>query len=461
MAQDAHVIFICDNFFQFQETSYTISHALMVKQSSPKKNLFNPEDLKCIKSFLSNARNNVSFSPDQSNVYSGWWIIKGKFISLNSEGREKYRCVLQKIRNKFPEEDISESAIGRALINAVFECVDIPENKLSARVEKALEELRKNFEASPEEYECWVEVSGLDPSSLPEAFGAVRFVIFDEEQIDSIETKNAGDQQAKPETIDRDLTKTLSGKTTAVVEVKAHDRSAAEKLAERKVRTTLECMNFFSDLRPASQVPCQFLSVGRKPPAASGRLIVSSSGEVPYISKILNDEPATPFSIARLRQCADGEISEAISRTEELLKKRKTNNVEDLLLRSVCLGGRAGVKRTREESFLMFMIALECLILPKQGMELSYRLSQRAAWFLGNTPDKRKDIKKLIKKLYRIRSKIVHSGVYEVPEEKYHQAYEVVKISIFKMLTNQDIGGLSSLDKLDDWFEKLNLDLQK
>lgn len=433
----------------------------MVNQSPPKRNLFSPQDLKCIKSFLSNVGNNVSFSPDQSNIYSGWWIIEGKFISLNSEGREKYRCVLEKILKKFPEEDISESAIGWALITAVFECVDIPENELSARVEKALEKLQKFLEASPEEYECWVEVSGLDPSSLPGVFGAVRFVVFDEEQIDSIETKNAGDQQVKPVTISRDLTKSLLGKTTAVVEVKAHDRNAAEKLAERKVRTTLECMNFFSDLRPASQVPCQFLSVGRKPPSTSGRLIVSSCSEVPYISKILNDEPVPPFSIARLRRRADGEIKEAISRTEELLKKRKTNKVEDLLLTSVCLGGRAGVKRMREESFLMFMIALECLILPKQGMELGYRLSQRAAWFLGSTSDKRKSMKETINKLYKIRSKIVHSGVYEVPEEKYHQAYEVAKVSIIKMLTNQDIGGLSSLNKLDDWLENLTLDVQE
>ena len=385
-------------------------------------------------------------------------------MSLNSEGREKYQCVLQRILNKFPEEDISESAIGWALKTAIFECVDIPESgdeKLPARVEKALEKLRKFLEASPEEYECWVEVSGLDPSSLPEAFGAVRFVVFDEEQIHRIETKNAGDQKVKPVTIGRGLTKSLSGKTTAVVEVKAHDRNAAEKLAKRKVRTTLECINFFSDLRPASQAPCQFLSVGRKPPSTSGRLIVSSSSEVLYISKILNDEPATPFSLVRLRSRADGKISEAISRTEELLKKRGTNEVEDLLLMSVCLGGRAEVKRMREESFLMFMIALECLILPKQDTELSYRLSQRAAWFLGNTPDERKDIKKLIKELYNIRSKIVHGGGYEVPEEKYHQAYQVAKISILKILTNQDISGLSSLDKLDDWFEKLTLDAQE
>lgn len=304
-------------------------------------------------------------------------------MSLNSEGHEKYQCVLQKILKKFPEEDISESVIGWALKTAIFECVDVPESgdeKLSARVEKALEKLRKFLEASPEEYKCWVEVSGLDPSSLPEVFGAVRFVVFDEEQIHSIKAKNAGDQQGKLLTIGQDLTGSLLGRTTAVVEFEAHDRGAAEKLARRKVSATLECMNFFSDLRPVGQGPCQFLSVGRKPLSTSGRLIVSSSSEVPYISKILSDEPATSFSIGRLRCRADGKISEAISRTEELLKKQgKRNEVEDLLLISVCLGGRAGVKRTREESFLMFMIALECLILPKQDMELRYRLSQRAA----------------------------------------------------------------------------------
>ena len=72
-------------------------------------------------------------------------------------------------------------------------------------VEKALEKLRKFLESSPEEYECWVEVSGLDTSSLPETFGAVRFVVFDKEQINSIESKNAGDRQGKPVPIGRPL----------------------------------------------------------------------------------------------------------------------------------------------------------------------------------------------------------------------------------------------------------------
>ena len=92
----------------------------MAEQSPPKRNLLDAEDLKCIKFFLSSVKNNVSFSPDQSNVY-GWWVIGGKFMSLNSEGREKYQCVLQRILKKFPEEDISEAAIGWALKTAIFE----------------------------------------------------------------------------------------------------------------------------------------------------------------------------------------------------------------------------------------------------------------------------------------------------------------------------------------------------
>ena len=91
-------------------------------------------------------------------------------------------------------------AIDNALGTAVFESVNIQENgekDSSVLVNKALDKLQKFLTGPPEEYEIWIEISGLDTDSLPDRFGEIRFVVFDEDQMSHIKTKSAENQQEK------------------------------------------------------------------------------------------------------------------------------------------------------------------------------------------------------------------------------------------------------------------------
>ena len=180
------------------------------------------------------------------------------------------------------------------------------------------------------------------------------------------------------------------------------------------------------------------------------------------MSKIADYRPSVLFSIKKLRHDADGIVFTALNRVENLLRESTAKNpVEKLLLTSVCLAGKASVEKVRETSFLMFMIALESLILPKKNTELNYRLSQRVTWLLGRNLDERRNLKKLIKELYDTRSEIVHSGHYEISEEEYQKAYRIAKISILELLTNQDVKNLGKQNQLESWLEKLTLGVDK
>ena len=105
---------------------------------------------------------------------------------------------------------------------------------------------------SPSEgYECWIEVGGLDVASLPACFGGVRFAVFDADQIQNL--KEAGQRKhiiGQLEGFIDLLLDCLLDRPTAVVKVNARDKKAALSLAERKVRTIIECLNFFSDAVP-------------------------------------------------------------------------------------------------------------------------------------------------------------------------------------------------------------------
>ena len=61
---------------------------------------------------------------------------------------------------------------------------------------------------------------------------------------------------------------------------------------------------------------------------------------------------------------------------------------------------------------------------------------------------------KKAKKLYDIRSKIVHSGHYKATEEKYYEVYNIAKIAILRLLTNQYVQGFRSLEEFEDWFKR-------
>lgn len=57
---------------------------------------------------------------------------------------------------------------------------------------------------------------------------------------------------------------------------------------------------------------------------------------------------------------------------------------------------------------LELSIILEFIFMDNANTEMSYRISNRAAWFLGSVINERADIKSVIKKIYDIRSQFVH-----------------------------------------------------
>lgn len=418
-----------------------------------------------IRRFLKDLVESISPSvgiPDFSDRPLFWSKKNEGSLFLSIDTLREFEEVRDKLLSKFaPREDLSESAIDSALRTAVFEVVDIPkrrEQNLSVRLDNALKKLEEFLTTPPEKYKCWIEVAGLEEASLPACFGAIRFSVFGVDEIQDIKTIIESRQVNKPKEGSRDrsglneLLEPFPGVTTAEVEVNARDAKAAEILAERRIQATIECVNFFSDMMPG---PLAWLSLpGRQEQQSSSALLaVSSSGSIHQ--HFDRTGPIGELSIAGLLG-TDGVILNSVKRVDSLLMKQP-NKVEEMILTAVRWGGRATVAKTLEESFLLFAIALECLILPKQSEELTYRLSQRVARLLGENADERVKLAKRTKDLYGTRSKIVHSGHYEVTEEECNEIRSIVKTVICELLTNSDVEQCGTPDKLHDYFEELTL----
>ncbi len=394
-----------------------------------------------------------------------FWSKDGEgMLFLDAELSREYRRVVQEILTKFArQEDLSEYAVDSALRDAVFESVDIPKQRSrdpNVRINNALTTLRTVLKSSPKEYKCWVPVGGLDAESLPARFGPVRFLKCDEERISALTSHRnvelGTDESASIAYFEDIVSESLLDRPIAIVTAEARDGRAAVVLGERQVRAAIECVNFFSDLIPYCLA---WLFIPPPDAAASHpvlRLAVAPDGS------IQGDDPprVRPLghvSLTKLREGAEP-IAKAVEHVENMLCQKHPNKTEKILLNSVRWGGRASVAATLEESFLQFAISLECVLLPIQKQELSFRLSQRVARVLGRNVEERARIAKRTKELYRIRSKIVHDGHYEVTKGERDEIRMLAKNTVLKLLLTSDVQLCANLNDLDHYFNKLTLE---
>jgi Apea-like HEPN len=103
--------------------------------------------------------------------------------------------------------------------------------------------------------------------------------------------------------------------------------------------------------------------------------------------------------------------------------------------------------RTRDEDRIVdYWIALESMF-SKESTEVTYRVSMRAARFIGGTADERGELRERLKRSYGVRSKIVHGG--RVDARRLHEVeqhtIEPLRLALLRWL---ETGGTSP-DALD------------
>lgn len=121
-------------------------------------------------------------------------------------------------------------------------------------------------------------------------------------------------------------------------------------------------------------------------------------------------------------------------------------------------------RRLYEDKLLDFIIGVEALYLPDGNDELTFRLSLRVAFLLEETGSKRKELFEFIKKMYKIRSKIVHGNTYNLTREDVIRLEEVLRLSLKKWISDSlnfsidkynDRGELTTEGQLDKkYFDK-------
>jgi hypothetical protein len=400
-----------------------------------------------VEAFIRGIHENLS--PGIPETLAGIWISRegegSLFLDQSDSGA--YESTVDRLIDDFVKDDsLSRRSVESFLQEALFRALDIngtSSQTFDERIGPSQAALRKRLASPPSEFRCLVRVDGLAGKDLPFALGRVRFVEYGPSQERQL---SRGSPPAGTRLLREQARDVLTGKVCAIADVEASDLASAQSRARREVRATLDCLNFFGDLTPYNHGWVHF------PAEAAGVVetvpVRDSAGGV-HVG-FQHQGPTLPFSLEQLRKSR--QVLRYVRIVGALLRTAKPGEAGQVLLTAFQWAGRASVEPRREQSFLLFTIALETAALPSQQQELNYRLGNRVASLLGRSRPQRDEIRHELVRLYKLRSSIVHSGSNEVTDVDLASVRSLAKRALLQLAGRRAMWSWTPA-ALDTWLE--------
>ena len=155
-------------------------------------------------------------------------------------------------------------------------------------------------------------------------------------------------------------------------------------------------------------------------------------------------EQISPRAVERVFQNAIFEVLDIRNKRTLEFNARLDQALRELRLRLTAAPQR----------FFVYAIALESIVLSdNDAIELTYRLRVRTVHLLANDIDSRRDLVTKLRDLYDIRSKIVHSGQYQVTDADLNLLRGITKTALIRISTRKEFLSMRSGKELGDWFQ--------
>ena len=385
------------------------------------------------------------------NVYFSRQNLGG--LLLSEDEANKYRkCLSNFIKTLQNDEKIGSRFIERLLQTAILKSIDIrgnqPETSIESRIDQAIEEMEGELSREPDKYKIFLQVNGISNDGLPIQIGGIKFSQFDQTELSVF--KDRVTKNYSPQEMEDDL-RYLLGMVVAEIDVQALDENAAKTIATNRLRIILDVINFFTDLVPYS---LGFAYIPGEVERQQFMIPIQKNSDS-FVFHYERSEPLDDFSLEKLIQ-TDNEKHIGFSSIEKMLGN-SSNKLQKRIVASVQWAGRATVysKRRKEEAFLLYVIALESIILAdKNPTELSYRLKLRISHLLGHDSQSRLKIFQTINNLYAIRSGIVHNGQFQVTDADLSVARYLTKSCLIKILVEEPFCSMQSIEKFAQELEE-------
>jgi hypothetical protein len=403
-----------------------------------------------------------------SNLKAGWTdepftLISegGLTVILSQEDAEKFSEIIEELHRAITQRRaISKEAVSRLTSDCLIAALKPGSEGLGAEAIETVRgdcimRLKKSLFAPEHHWRLFIPVGGLAPSGLPQEIGKIQFRLGDEktisdivEELRSYSTRGLVVDEVIAGRFDKLASeiRQLAGNAVAIVEADAVDYEAAYSLAINRLRTTLDCVNFYADrhhwgmwaylLGDTQSSPLLFvaLPIDKEAPSDLGRVGGRRVG------------PIRAFPLNQLARLPGFQSMSEMLRDPERWPAER-------ILTPMGWAGRAQVATRPEEAFLLYAISLESLLLGRnRSEELGYRLRTRCAHLIGKA-EARKEIVNQVGRLYNIRSDIVHSGSTEVPESDLALIRGYCRSAIGRVLADPLFLKITSEVEFERWFE--------
>jgi len=334
-----------------------------------------------------------------------------------------------------------ESAVHESMLKAFFPDKEHAEVQFTERLTATFLELRDTLRRPLTSWWIQLPVSGLVKEELPRKVGSIEFYL----------RTYSTSQFPQPDG------PTQGSVTTAYacVPVKAADSDAAVELAIRELRQTIDLLNYFGgvvgnrDARVYLPWEASAFNLSAGISKTEGHHPSAMSHEwrgpwIPFYLNLLFDQPRAKRG--------------GFPRALEILSNPKRFKLEERLLSAIQWAGRATIEERREEAFVLFTVALESLLVNRNEKDqVTQRFAIRGAHLIGKDFDSRKKIHKRLKRLYELRSAIVHSGSTEIADADRDTIAHFVRAAIFTMLVSKPFCDMRTVEELHGWFEDRTL----
>jgi hypothetical protein len=383
-----------------------------------------------------------------------WWSRRDEgFLVFDADQTRAYRSVVQRLlKRHVPNDDLSVKSVESFLQDAVFSALDLPKRSTDTfedRLKQALERLLSLLKAPSQRFTCWISIDGLAVGKRSAQFAGIRFVKFGRQQLRVMARRTSRIARQHPAwkvSVGGMKREPTWNRPCAVVSVDARDFASAEALARRRTRQILDVLNLFTDLVPYNN---GWLYLHGE--TTQARQIVPTQRSDGVFTA--NHTRLAPYHDVSWKSFRSAKHLASPLRTLDQLASKSDYGAE-LLFSSAQWIGRATIERRREESFLLFAIALETMMSPTtEGQSVGQRLRLRVAHVLGRTLAARERIAKDVNRLYGVRSKIVHHGSYEVSDADLALLNAIVKSTLFKLLRNRRLHSMSR-EQIAEWFDR-------
>jgi hypothetical protein len=246
-----------------------------------------------------------------------------------------------------------------------------------------------------------------------------------------------------------DLSRAFSGEICAVYRVVAEPSRAIE-LAEQETQRALDLLRYSIPVLHRNEDRVRIDLSSQVPFGYQPAITLSSAGYLKNRQLRNSNYEISAKSLEALEKIRVFELS-------DILKKpyKDVNEFEKLLLRGIHWFARSQTQVEVENEFLNLTTCLEVFFTSEGGDPISNSIAEGVAFTLGKELAERKRLKRRVKKLYGLRSKVSHGGHSSILARDIIDLKSIAMSLLVKMVEwSKDF---SSQKDLVNWIEEQKL----